>query len=123
MGTGALLTASREGIVNDISTFYFDDKATRGEVAEYVVKALKLEVYETEKIFKDTNNKYVNTLYAEGIVQGVIRNNERYYYEDNTITRGEIGSIILRVIEYQNNKNSEEEAISTLGFTEISKEK
>lgn len=121
-GTGALLTASREGIVNDISTFYFDDKATRGEVAEYVVKALKLEVYETEKIFKDTNNKYVNTLYAEGIVQGVIRNNERYYYEDNTITRGEIGSIILRVIEYQNNKNNEEETISTLGFTEISEE-
>lgn len=100
--TGTLLTASKEGIVSDISAFYFDDKATRGEVAEYVVKALKIEVNEeVTGVFKDTDNIYANTLYTEGIINGVTKNNEVFYYADNPITRAEIGAIVSRVIEYQ----------------------
>lgn len=103
---GAVFTGIREGVLSDqIATYYFDDKATRGLVAEYVVKALKLEESKEETKFKDTDNVYAVTLFEEGIILGVLDNGELFYYPEKPITRAEIVAIVSRVMKYKENKD------------------
>lgn len=101
---GTLMTSYKQGIIEDMATFSYDEKATRGSVARWAVKSLGLESTKIINIFKDTSNIDALTLYEEGIIKGEVKNGDRFYYPDKTITRAEIGVIVSRIMKYKDNK-------------------
>lgn len=79
-----------------------DGYATRVDIARYIVKVLDIPTNiagATDIIFEDTNNIYVNTLYLNGIVNGVSNKNGVKKYNPNAyITRADTCVILSRVI-------------------------
>ena len=102
-GTGYLFTALVHNILDTNADFMFDEPITRGEVADYVVRALILQDInidtETEP-FLDTSSKNALILRELGIINGVKEEEGYYYKPEALITRAELGAVIKRVGVY-----------------------
>ena len=103
-----IMDLEKRGIVTAKTGNLFrpDDRITRAEFAEFVVKALGLEIKAYEGILKDvrmTTNKslYVEAAYREGIVRGMGNGN---YEPGRLITREEISVMVIRAFEKKGNK-------------------
>lgn len=89
-----------QGISEDL--FAPEKVTTRAEFTTWLVRALDLDIEETEKIFNDVSeNEWffdsVNKAYEAGIINGVGKN---VFAPQKQITREEMASLIMRAYEY-----------------------
>lgn len=76
--------------------------ATRVDVARFVVALYELDISKTvlKNIFLDTNSIYVNTLYQNQVIAGVIMEDGLKYLPNNFITRGDFCVILRKANEF-----------------------
>lgn len=77
---------------------------TRQAVADIVVNALELdsEGLEVKSInFKDIDNRNINILVGEGIINGIPQADGLYFMPDKLITRAEMSAILVRVQKHK----------------------
>ena len=103
-----IIDLEKRGIVTAKTgnNFRPDDRITRAEFAEFVVKGLGIEIKAYEGSLKDvrtTTNKslYIEAAYREGIVRGMGNGS---YEPGRLITREEISVMVIRAFEKKGNK-------------------
>ncbi len=103
-----IMDLEKRGIFTPKTGSYFrpNDKITRAEFAEFIVKAIGLETKGYEGLLKDvrtTTNKslYIEAAYRAGIIRGTGNGN---FEPGRLITREEISVMVIRAFEKKGNK-------------------
>lgn len=113
-------------ILDDIEVYRSDNKITRREMAEIIVKFKHKDLYiPSSKYYKspheghtygffedvkytDESFDYIETAVMSGYIKGIKENNKEYFHPDGTVTRDEFAKIIFLMGDYKSlNKNSE----------------
>ncbi|WP_170270209.1 S-layer homology domain-containing protein [Heliorestis acidaminivorans] len=105
--SAAVATGILEGYENADGTFSLmpEQKITRDEMAAFVVKALELELVETELAFADAGDvatwavPYIATATENGLVKG---QEENRYVPQGVTTRAQAAVLFLNVLDYLN---------------------
>jgi len=96
--TDSVLRAQEFGILFDHHKYNYQKPIYRYEFAEMIYNLLSLdEYYEGERIFKDTRNCYIETLYDKGIING---KDTDLFCPYDYITREEASTILARASKY-----------------------
>ena len=95
--SGYLAKAKAAGLVSGNPKL--NGPITRLQIAQIAAKALKLSTtgLPSKKPFTDTNDVYVQALNAAGIIEGYFSNGTSTYKPNNTLTRGQVSAIVLRM--------------------------
>ena len=95
--SGYLAKAKADGLVSGNPKL--NGPITRLQIAQIAAKALKLSTtgLPSKKPFTDTNDVYVQTLNAAGIIEGYFSNGTSTYKPNNTLTRGQVSAIVWRM--------------------------
>ncbi len=105
-GQDIIDTAASLSII-DKANFASDNKITRIEFANILVKALKIENKLVNiSAFADTKSIDANNLYQEGLIKGALKGTALYYNPEQEITRAELSTVMVRVYYYVENLNS-----------------
>lgn len=101
---GLVMAGAKQGVIR-VGDYRVENRSivsTREEVAEMIVRALKLENEPVEKnAFVDSTNKYANILHKVGILKGEVVAGKTYLRPERGITRAEVGALTIRVLEYR----------------------
>lgn len=94
---------SEEGIITSKENNLYkpNDKITRAEFTEFIVKALGIKTKDHQVIFKDVNKNtkkalYIEAAYREGIIKGM---GDGTFHPNRTIKREEIAALIIKAYE------------------------
>lgn len=108
---GLVMAGAKQGVIK-VGDYRIEDRSkvsTREEVAEMIVRALKLENEQvTGNAFVDSTNKYANILNKVGILKGEVVDGKAYLRPERGITRAEVGALTIRVLEYREGKTPTE---------------
>lgn len=88
-------------LVDSFRAADLDKSPTRAQVARMVARALDLTSISGESPYVDCDNGYVTELDEKGIMEGVVKNGQRYFFPDNTMTRAEITTTIWRMMNVE----------------------
>jgi len=107
--TGYITAALNNGIIDFTINKKFrpDDAITRQEVAEMMCRALNISPDVTTKTpYADvtSNSGYSTAAYSNYLMQGYLKDNERYFNPNSNITRGEAAAVVVNVYEYNADK-------------------
>ena len=99
--SGYLAKARAEGIITN-SNVDLNKPITRLQVAQLAAGAMKLNTKNLSSVkpFTDTNDASVQALNAAGIVEGYFSNGTSTFRPNNTLTRGEVSTIVWRMRNY-----------------------
>ena len=99
--SGYLAKAKADGLVTGNPKL--NGSITRLQIAQIASKALKLSTtnLSNKKPFTDTNDVYVQALYAAGIIEGYFSNGTSTYKPNSTLTRGQVSAIVWRMRNYE----------------------
>lgn len=95
--SGYVLLAKQLGCFKAGETVDPEEPITRLQVARITARAMGLAEREGQSPFADADDPSLRTLCEEGILEGSVVGNERFYYPDSSITRAEICAVVSRV--------------------------
>ncbi|TCO76412.1 CAP and S-layer homology domain-containing protein [Marinisporobacter balticus] len=114
-----ILDLSEKGIISEKENDRYkpNDKITRAEFTEMIVKALGIKTKVHQVIFKDVNKKtdkalYIEAAYREGIIKGM---GDGTFHPNRTIKREEIAALIIKGYEKKGDLNKIKQ-LPTLSF-------
>ena len=78
-----------------------DSPISRLVIARVAAVAMGLEERTGASPFADVDSGYTLALYEEGILNGTALGEQRYYYPDSSINRGEVCAIVSRILNWE----------------------